>query len=120
MATHGISVGTVYFAVGRNALCIEPLLYWDDEMHFLHNRVEQRSDIAALAQHTEPPAATRYVHSLREKLKDVMKRNGAVHVQIGKAYDYLESREPRVATLVRQLKHAVDPEGLINPGSLGL
>ncbi len=118
--SNGVSVGTVYFAVGKNALCIEPLLYWDDPVHFHHNRIAERSDLAALAQTQEPPAATRFAADLRERLKGVMKANGAVHVQIGKAYDYLPSREPRVAELVRQIKAAVDPAGLINPGSLGL
>lgn len=120
LQAHGISVGTVYFAVGKNALCIEPLLYWDDPVHFHHNRIAERSDLAAIAEAPEPPEATRYAAALRNKLKDVMKANGAVHVQIGKAYDYLPSREPRVASLVRQLKAAVDPGGLINPGALGL
>ena len=120
MRGHGVAVGTVYFAVGKNALCIEPLLYWDDPVHFLHNRIDQRSDLTALAEHSAPPEATRYAHALREKLKTVMQNNGAVHVQIGKAYNYLATREPRVAELVRQLKKSVDPEGLVNPGSLGL
>ena len=120
MARLGVSVGTVYFAVGKNAMCIEPLLYWDDPVHFHHNRIEERSDLAALAAGAEAPEATIYAHGLREKLKLVMKSHGAVHVQIGKAYDYLSTREPRVAHLLHQIKSAVDPEGLINPGSLGL
>ena len=120
MRGHGVAVGTVYFAVGKHALCIEPLLYWDDPVHFLHDRIDQRSDLTALAGHPVPPEATRYAHALRERLKAVMHKNGAVHVQIGKAYNYLATREPRVAELVRQLKKSVDPEGLVNPGSLGL
>ena len=120
MKAGGVECGTVFFAVGKNAMCIEPLLYWEDPVHFLHNRVEQSSDLEALAAYDAPLPQTTYVHALRDKLKAVMKANGAVHVQIGKAYDYLPSREPRVAQLVRDLKAAVDPDGLINPGSLGL
>lgn len=120
MRTHGLSVGMVYFAVGKNAMCIEPLTYWTDDEHFAHNRLEERSDLATLATFIERPAATRYAMALREKLKAVMKAHGAVHVQIGKSYDYLPSREPRIAQLVTALKAAVDPDGLVNPGSLGL
>ena len=120
LRSQGISVGTVYFAVGKNALCIEPLLYWDDPVHFHHNRISERSDLGAIAKNPEPPEASQYAAALRDKLKSVMKANGAVHVQIGKAYDYLPSREPAVADLVRKIKAAVDPKGLINPGSLGL
>jgi FAD/FMN-containing dehydrogenase len=43
-----------------------------------------------------------------------------VHLQIGKTYRYLESRQPAVRTLLDQIKAAVDPKGLMNPGSLGL
>lgn len=116
----GISIGTVFFAVGKTAMCIEPLFYWDDPQHFLHNRIEQRSDLTGLATHGERPEATEFAFALREKLKAVMKANGAVHVQIGKAYDYLGTREVRLAALLKDIKTSVDPHNRINPGSLGL
>lgn len=120
MTSHGIVAGMVFFAVGKNAMCIEPLFYWDDPQHFHHNRIEQTSDLEALETFDEVPAATQYAHALREKLKLVMKANGAVHVQIGKAYDYLPTREPRVAALLKDIKASLDPENRVNPGSLGL
>lgn len=120
MDRHGITVGTVYFAVGRNAVCIEPLIYWDDPVQFHHNRVDEVSDLEELAKLAAPTPATKLTQELRAKLKAVMKTHGAVHVQIGKVYDYLGTREPRVAQLLRQLKAAVDPDGIMNPGSLGL
>ena len=49
-----------------------------------------------------------------------MKGNGAVDVQTSKAWECLPSCKPRAVSLVRQLMAAVDPDGLINPGSLGL
>ncbi|WP_336952828.1 FAD-binding oxidoreductase [Sphingobium aromaticivastans] len=117
---HGMNVGVVFFAVGKNAMCIEPILYWHDEQHFHHNRLTERSDVEAIDKIGERPAATLFAMELREKLKAVMKANGAVHVQIGKAYNYLPSREPRVAELVRAVKASVDPDRRINPGALGL
>jgi FAD/FMN-containing dehydrogenase len=115
-----IKVGTVFFAVGKSALCIEPLMYWDDEDHLIHDRIAQTSDIARLATRSEPSEATAFALSLRAELKAIMREHGAVHVQIGRAYDLLGTREPRVAELLRQIKQAVDPRGLVNPGSLGL
>ena len=41
-------------------------------------------------------------------------------MQIGKDYPYMETRKPETAGLVRQLKSALDPDGLLNPGALGL
>ena len=52
--------------------------------------------------------------------KVIMKGNGAVDVQTSKAWEYLPSRELSVASLERQIKAAVEPDGLSEPGSLGL
>jgi FAD/FMN-containing dehydrogenase len=120
METHGVVVGIVFFAVGKGAICIEPLLYWHDPQHYLHDRVGETSDLAGLDAFAEPPEATRFALAQRERLKAVMKSHGAVHVQIGRAYDYLTTREPRVAALLRAVKASVDPENRVNPGSLGL
>ena len=120
LTRHGISIGLVFFAVGKNAMCIEPLFYWDDPQHFLHDRIGETSDVGGLAAFDDRPEATRYAFALRERLKAVMKANGAVHVQIGKAYDYLPTREPRVAALLGDIKASLDPDNLVNPGSLGL
>ncbi len=120
MQRHNLVVGVVLFAVGKYAMCIEPLFYWTDDEHVLHNRMIELSDVDALATFSDRPPATHYAIALREKLKAVMKANGAVHVQIGKAYDYLPTREPRVAALVTAIKAELDPGSRINPGSLGL
>lgn len=117
---HGMKIGMVLFAVGRNAMCIEPLVYWDDPRHFQHNRLTETSDLEGLSRHALPPEATAFAFTLREHMKTVMHANGAVHVQIGKSYPYLATREPRLATLLRAIKHDLDPARRINPASLGL
>ena len=119
LAEHGASVGTICFAMGRNAMCIEPLIYWNDPHHMLHDRIAERSDLEGLVKGS-PPTATAYALGLRERLKVVMARHGAVHVQIGRSYNYLATREPRFTALLRDIKASVDPDNLINPGSLGL
>ena len=66
------------------------------------------------------PETTEFALDLREKLKAVMAAYGSCHVQIAKAYDYLGTREPRVAALLKDIKASVDPHNRVNPGSLGL
>ena len=44
--------------------------------------------------------------------KVIMKGNGAVDVQTSKAWEYLPSRQLSVASLERQIKAAVEPDGL--------
>jgi FAD/FMN-containing dehydrogenase len=41
-------------------------------------------------------------------------------MQIGKSYPYREGLRPESWRLVEALKKTVDPEGRVNPGSLGL
>jgi FAD/FMN-containing dehydrogenase len=60
------------------------------------------------------------MRTLRLDLTRFWMEQGCVHLQIGKTYRYLESRQPAVRTLLEQIKAAVDPKGLMNPGSLGL
>jgi D-lactate dehydrogenase (cytochrome) len=39
---------------------------------------------------------------------------------LGKTYPYLDALRPESADLARAVKRALDPEGLMNPGVLGL
>ena len=45
---------------------------------------------------------------------------GAVHMQVGKSYPYMKHREATSAQLLQGLKRVLDPDGLMNPGALGL
>jgi FAD/FMN-containing dehydrogenase len=47
-------------------------------------------------------------------------RMGAAHFQIGRFYPYRDSRHGDTFALLRAVKQHVDPDGLINPGVLGL
>jgi FAD/FMN-containing dehydrogenase len=45
---------------------------------------------------------------------------GAVHMQLGKFYDYAQVLEEPTFALLRGIKQLVDPDGSVNPGALGL
>jgi FAD/FMN-containing dehydrogenase len=120
MMAHGITCGTIVFAIGAYAVCIEPLMYWSDPQLALHNRLTDQTDIDALAKIPERPAATKAVAELRAGLVALFAQYGAAHCQIGKAYPYRETRSPETYQLLEAIKAAVDPDSLINPGALGL
>ncbi len=120
METHGVEVGVIYFAVGIQAVCLEPLFYWDDHQHFQHDRIAERSDLAALEGHPTTPAATEFVVQLRKELVAVYADFGSAHVQIGKSYPWLATRGAPMRTLASAVKAMLDPAGMVNPGSLGL
>jgi D-lactate dehydrogenase (cytochrome) len=115
----GIACGVIFFAVGVQALCIEPLVYWSDEEHFLHNRVEEVSDVAALDGYGERSEATLKAFELRDQLKVLFRRHGAIHMQIGRAYPWRQTRDAATLRLLTAVKDAVDPRRLVNRGSLG-
>ena len=58
--------------------------------------------------------------SLILTLQTFWAEQGCAHLQIGKTYRYLETREPAFRHLLEQIKSALDPDHLINPGALGL
>ncbi len=116
---HGIHCGVIYLAVGTQGVCCEPLLYWEDDEYFQHNRVTESSDLAALAAFAEHPPATIVAQRLRKELTALFTELGCAHVQIGKTYPYLATRQPAARRFVTDLKRLLDPQNLINRGSLG-
>lgn len=117
---HGISVGTIFFAVGSNAVCCEPLFYWADAQLAAHDRQSESSDLEMLARMPDRPAAGQVVMDSRAELVDLFTHFGAVHCQIGKSYPYAATREPQTLALLKAIKASVDPSNMVNPGSLGL
>jgi len=59
------------------------------------------------------------VDEIRSRIVDVFAEFGAASNQIGKTYPMLASLNPDSRSLLRALKHELDPEGLMNPGALG-
>ena len=119
-AAHAIEWGVMFVAVGNNTTCLEPLFYWPDSRLPAHDHLMQPEHRSSLPHREANPPATIAMHALYAGLLELFEKMGCAHVQIGKSYRYRESREPATYELLRQLKEAVDPRGLVNPGSLGL
>jgi FAD/FMN-containing dehydrogenase len=117
---HGIEWGFVPFAISTNAILIEPMLYWPDAREAYHERMIAPAHLGKLPVLPANPEAAEAMRNLRLDLTKFWMDQGCVHLQIGKTYRYLESRQPGVRNLLEQIKAAVDPNGLMNPGSLGL
>ena len=119
MQRQGVGCGVIFFAVGQQAMCIESLIYWEDEEHFLHDRIAESSDLRGLAAHAEHSPATQLAFELRAGFKAIFHRHGCLHVQIGRAYPWAETRESPTLSLLTGVKDAVDPGRLVNRGVLG-
>lgn len=116
----GVSTGYLFATVSTHAVVIEPVLFWPDELYPLHEASVESKHLARLPRHAANPAAREQVAALRDAIVDCYAALGATHFQIGRTYRYRDTLRPEALSLIRALKSAVDPRGLVNPGSLGL
>ena len=70
--------------------------------------------------HPDNPEGRALIKEIKGRIQELCTQNGAAHMQIGKDYPYLETRKPEVAIVVKELKRLLDPDGIMNPGGLGL
>lgn len=119
MEKHRISTSMLTAASSKDFL-FEPSFYWFDELGEF--RLEKISAEAAAEWSSIPPdpEARSVVLDLRRQLTKVFDDLGCCHIQVGKYYDYGLLLEPETWKTVRAIKNIVDPDGLVNPGSLGL
>ncbi len=107
-------------AVSNHSFSYEPAFMWPDEWLPLHRRSPEPRHLATLS---EPPVnlpAREIIATARQRIIAAFAALGAASNQIGRAYPYGESLEPVTRHFLEQIKHAVDPAGLLNPGALGI
>jgi FAD/FMN-containing dehydrogenase len=102
------------------AFLFEPCFYWPDEIKPLHVDVLGTALTQPWMQRPPQPQALALVKQLWQEIANCLDSFGAVHFQIGRAYAYAPRLAPASLALVQALKTALDPRGLMNPGSLGL
>jgi len=120
MEAHGVQLTRMLMAFGTNAFIYEPTFMWNDSQTVYHKRMYPAEFLPKVQTHDDNPEGRALVKEIKKRIQHLCTKNGACHMQIGKDYPYLETRKPEIAGLVRQLKAVVDPNGLMNPGALGL
>ncbi len=110
---HGVRVN---WLIGSNgaSVTMEPMFYWRDALDPLHLHHLSERNRARFGAAAADPAARALVRRLRGEVRDVMDRHGASHNQIGRFY------RPPAGDLPERVKSALDPQGRMNPGVLGL
>lgn len=120
MRSSGVTALSVYGAISTNGFLFEPVLIWPDVVEEFHRRHSSDAVLAKVSA-TEPNEQARtLVEKLRIAIIELMHECGGVHLQIGKAYPYLRSRDATQIKILKDLKTIVDPFGVFNPGALGL
>lgn len=117
---HGLVWGQVSNLVGRSCVLVEVNFYFRDARTAMIESYLDRAFLDSKTVHPPAPEAWAAVNTLRSGLSDVFAALGGVHMQIGRAYPFLETRQPEAGALIHALKAALDPAGIVNPGALGL
>jgi len=115
----GIEWGYVCVCIGNSMVLIEPSFYWLDEQTPFHAHYLEKSHLKRLKSYEASPEARNAVDKFRTELSEEFRKLGVVHLQIGRTYSWLESREAVTRDILHKIKTDLDPRGLMNPGSLG-
>jgi FAD/FMN-containing dehydrogenase len=117
---NGIEWGYLFGTVGPTAILLEPTFFWPDSHYELHRRHIEPAHYAKLRQLPTNLDAREAMGRIRKDLARLFMEHGSAHLQIGRLYPYRESRDPLSYALLQAIKDHVDPQHLMNPGSLGL
>lgn len=115
-----VTIAEVFTGIGRGSLLFEPVFYWQDSLTDFHTRTRPDTLPRLDTRYPENPRARALVEKLKTGIIEVLCDHGAAHIQIGKLYPFMQDRDNSNASLLRQMKTVLDPDNIINPGSLGL
>ncbi|MDJ0977624.1 MAG: FAD-binding oxidoreductase [Erythrobacter sp.] len=115
-----VETGALIAATGRSSCLIEPVFFWPGEQNPLHKASLEPDHLAKLPTMADSPEATALVMKLREKVIAIFQSMDAIHLQIARSYPLQQSHDEAAWSILTALKKQVDPQGLMNPGSLGL
>ena len=115
-----IETGYLITTVSQQMTLIEPVFFWPDALNVLHEHSLEPSHLAKLPRHAAAPGAWEVVNTIKAAIATLCSARGTSHFQLGRAYHYRDALRPESGRLVDALKITLDPQGIINPGVLGL
>lgn len=116
----GVWTGAMFQAIGPTAFLYEIAFYWPDELNAYHQQTLDLEFLSQIPKHAANPKGAELVEALKTDAIALFGEFGATHLQLGKAYPYIDRLQQGPVTLIRDIKQALDPRGLMNPGALGL
>lgn len=120
MDEHGMFMGRMFCAVSTAGFIYEPTFYWPDEQTIYHQRTVPADYLKNLPKYEANEVARAEAKRMKMEIVDIMQAHGGAHFQIGKQYPLLDGRNTAAVALLKAVKAALDPKGIMNPGALGL
>ncbi|MCC7256848.1 MAG: FAD-binding oxidoreductase [Gammaproteobacteria bacterium] len=115
-----VDKGAMFTAINTQGFLYEPVFYWEDDRTLFHQRYLPAEYLRTLPEYPANPEGRALVEELRGRIRQLFAAAGAIHMQVGKCYPYMEGRQPEAARVLRDLKKQLDPQGIMNPGALQL
>jgi FAD/FMN-containing dehydrogenase len=115
-----VDKGAMFMGVNSHGFLYEPVFYWEDDRTAFHRRYLPAEYLQMLPEYGANPEGRALVRELRGEIQKIFASVGAVHMQVGKSYTYMEGRQPEAARALREIKKQLDPQGIMNPGALQL
>jgi FAD/FMN-containing dehydrogenase len=120
MKAHKVDKGGMFTAINTHAFLYEPVFYWEDDRTLFHKRYLPAEYLKTLPEYPANPDGRALVREMRAEIRTLFASVGAIHMQVGKSYAYMEGRQAEAARAMRELKKLFDPQNLMNPGALQL
>lgn len=119
MQEHGIVYSVMSMTVG-NEFFLEPAFYWLDEITPLHAASVGKDTVKPWLDRPANVASRQAVIELRRGCQELYASLGGASWQVARDYPFETILSPETWSLAQDIKKALDPRGLMNPGSLGL
>lgn len=120
LAKHEITTGYLITTLSTNGYLVEPVFIWPEEIHSIHEQTVEPATLKRVKRFDPNPDATAVVEQARQNILDIFTEFGAAHFQIGRTYPYLDNMSDETRGVLDGIKALLDPDGLVNAGSLGL
>jgi D-lactate dehydrogenase (cytochrome) len=119
MKKYGIVHCLMTMTVG-NEFFLEPAFYWHDEITPLHAASVGHDTVKPWLNRPANPESRHAVVELRRGCQELYASLGGASWQVARDYPFESILTPETWSLAENIKKALDPKGLMNPGSLGL
>jgi FAD/FMN-containing dehydrogenase len=120
MTDHKVEKAAMFTSISTNGFLYEPVFYWEDNRTAFHKRYLPQEYLAVMPEYEANPQGRELVREMRGKIQDIFSDMGAVHMQVGKSYPYMRGRQEPAVHILKDIKQSLDPDGIMNPGALGL
>jgi len=118
MAALKVEKAAMFATISTNGFLYEPVFYWEDDRTPFHKRYLPQEYLDTLPEYPPNPEGRALVEELRARIREIFADLGAVHMQVGKTYPYLQGRQAQATRILKDIKKSLDPDGLMNPGAL--